>query len=236
MENKDNRNMEEEMDTASEAKAGEDAACEDSREAEMNPDKETEAADSGGDSGEGCKACGFEEDNSENSAECDASQDDDSAGEKEGFFKKKKKDKKDEQIEELNDRLKRQMAEFENFRKRSEKEKSQMFDMGAKTIVEKILPVIDNFERGLAAVPDDKKDDPFITGMDKVYKQMLTELDAAGVKPIECVGQEFDPDFHNAVMQVENDELESGTVAQELQKGYMYKDSVVRHSMVSVVQ
>ena len=158
------------------------------------------------------------------------------ADEKKGLFKKKKKDKKDEQIEELNDRLKRQMAEFENFRKRSEKEKSQMFDMGAKTIVEKILPVIDNFERGLAAVPDDKKDDPFITGMDKVYKQMLTELDAVGVKPIECVGQEFDPDFHNAVMQVENDELESGTVAQELQKGYMYKDSVVRHSMVSVVQ
>lgn len=166
-------------------------------------------------------------------SEDDASAD---ADEKKGLFKKKKKDKKDEQIEELNERLKRQMAEFENFRKRSEKEKSQMFDMGAKTIVEKILPVIDNFERGLAAVPDDKKDDPFITGMDKVYKQMLTELDAAGVKPIECVGQEFDPDFHNAVMQVENDELESGTVAQELQKGYMYKDSVVRHSMVSVVQ
>ena len=166
-------------------------------------------------------------------SEDDASAD---ADEKKGLFKKKKKDKKDEQIEELNDRLKRQMAEFENFRKRSEKEKSQMFDMGAKTIVEKILPVIDNFERGLAAVPDDKKDDPFITGIDKVYKQMLTELDAAGVKPIECVGQEFDPDFHNAVMQVENDELESGTVAQELQKGYMYKDSVVRHSMVSVVQ
>lgn len=166
-------------------------------------------------------------------SEDDASAD---ADEKKSLFKKKKKDKKDEQIEELNDRLKRQMAEFENFRKRSEKEKSQMFDMGAKTIVEKILPVIDNFERGLAAVPDDKKDDPFITGMDKVYKQMLTELDAAGVKPIECVGQEFDPDFHNAVMQVENDELESGTVAQELQKGYMYKDSVVRHSMVSVVQ
>ena len=169
----------------------------------------------------------------EANSEDDASAD---ADEKKGLFKKKKKDKKDEQIEELNDRLKRQMAEFENFRKRSEKEKSQMFDMGAKTIVEKILPVIDNFERGLAAVPDDKKDDPFITGMDKVYKQMLTELDAAGVKPIECVGQEFDPDFHNAVMQVENDELESGTVAQELQKGYMYKDSVVRHSMVSVVQ
>ena len=171
----------------------------------------------------------------EASADADAKADEKS-DEKKGLFKKKKKDKKDEQIEELNDRLKRQMAEFENFRKRSEKEKSQMFDMGAKTIVEKILPVIDNFERGLAAVSDDKKEDPFITGMDKVYKQMLTELDAVGVKPIECVGQEFDPDFHNAVMQVENDELESGTVAQELQKGYMYKDSVVRHSMVSVVQ
>ena len=156
--------------------------------------------------------------------------------EKKGLFKKKKKDKKDEQIEELNDRLKRQMAEFENFRKRTEKEKTQMFDMGAKTIIEKILLVVDNFERGLAAVSEDQKDDPFITGMDKIYKQMMAELDAVGVKPIDCIGQEFDPDFHNAVMQVENDELESGTVAQELQKGYMYKDTVVRHSMVSVVQ
>lgn len=156
--------------------------------------------------------------------------------EKKGLFKKKKKDKKDEQIEELNDRLKRQMAEFENFRKRTEKEKAQMFDMGAKTIIEKILPVVDNFERGLAAVPEEQKDDPFITGMDKIYKQMMTELDAVGVKAIDCIGQEFNPDFHNAVMQVENDELESGTVAQELQKGYMYKDTVVRHSMVSVVQ
>ena len=156
--------------------------------------------------------------------------------EKKGLFKKKKKDKKDEQIEELNDRLKRQMAEFENFRKRTEKEKTQMFDMGAKTIIDKILPVVDNFERGLAAVSEDQKDDPFITGMDKIYKQMMAELDAVGVKPIDCIGQEFDPDFHNAVMQVENDELESGTVAQELQKGYMYKDTVVRHSMVSVVQ
>ena len=156
--------------------------------------------------------------------------------EKKGLFKKKKKDKKDEQIEELNDRLKRQKAEFENFRKRTEKEKTQMFDMGAKTIIEKILPVVDNFERGLAAVSEDQKDDPFITGMDKIYKQMMAELDAVGVKPIDCIGQEFDPDFHNAVMQVENDELESGTVAQELQKGYMYKDTVVRHSMVSVVQ
>lgn len=169
-------------------------------------------------------------------AEPEEAAEDESKDEKKGLFKKKKKDKKDEQIDELNDRLKRQMAEFENFRKRTEKEKTQMFDMGARTIIEKILPVVDNFERGLAAVSEDQKDDPFITGMDKVYKQMMTELDAIGVKPIECVGKEFDPDFHNAVMQVENDELESGTVAQELQKGYMYKDTVVRHSMVAVVQ
>lgn len=200
-------------------------AAEEAKDTDMN---ETESDDAASTDAE-AKADEKADDKSDDKA-------DDKSDEKKGLFKKKKKDKKDEQIEELNDRLKRQMAEFENFRKRSEKEKSQMFDMGAKTIVEKILPVIDNFERGLAAVPDDKKDDPFITGMDKVYKQMLAELDAAGVKPIECVGQEFDPDFHNAVMQVENDELESGTVAQELQKGYMYKDSVVRHSMVSVVQ
>lgn len=153
---------------------------------------------------------------------------------KKGFFKKKK-DKKDEQIEELNDKLKRQMAEFDNFRKRTEKEKAQMYDMGAKSIIEKILPVIDNFERGLAAVPEENKEDAFVTGMDKVYKQMLTELDSIGVKPIEAVGCEFNPDFHNAVMQVESEEYESGVVAQELQKGYTYKDSVVRHSMVGVV-
>ena len=156
------------------------------------------------------------------------------ADEKNGFFKKKK-DKKDEQIEELNDKLKRQMAEFDNFRKRTEKEKTQMYDMGAKSIIEKILPVIDNFERGLAAVPEEQREDAFVVGMDKVYRQMLTELDASGVKPIEAVGQEFDPNFHNAVMQVESEEYDSGVVAQELQKGYMYKDSVVRHSMVAVV-
>ena len=155
--------------------------------------------------------------------------------EKKGAFGKKKKDKKDEQIEELNDKLKRQMAEFDNFRKRTEKEKTQMYDMGAKSIIEKILPVIDNFERGLAAVPEEQREDAFVVGMDKVYRQMLTELDASGVKPIEAVGQEFDPNFHNAVMQVESEEYDSGVVAQELQKGYMYKDSVVRHSMVAVV-
>lgn len=154
---------------------------------------------------------------------------------KEGFFKKKKKDKKDEQIEELNDRLKRQMAEFDNFRKRTEKEKSQMFDMGARTIVEKILPVVDNFERGFTTVDEEDKEDAFVLGMDKVYKQLMTELEAMGVTPIECVGKEFNPDFHNAVMQVESEEYESGIVAQELLKGYMYKDTVVRHSMVAVV-
>ena len=157
----------------------------------------------------------------------------DSDDNKKGFFKKKK-DKKDEQIEDLTDRLRRQMAEFENFRKRTEKEKSQMFDMGAKTIVEKVLPVIDNFERGLAAVPEDKKEDAFVVGMDKIYKQFLTTLEEAGVKPIEAVGQEFDPNFHNAVMHVEDEELGENVVAEELQKGYMYRDTVVRHSMVKV--
>ena len=153
---------------------------------------------------------------------------------KEGFFKKKK-DKKDEQIEELNDRVKRQMAEFDNFRKRSEKEKAMMFDMGAKNVIEKILPVVDNFERGFTTVEDADKDDAFVQGMQQVYKQLMTELDAIGVKPIEAVGQEFNPDFHNAVMQVESDEYESGIIAQEFVKGYMYKDTVVRHSMVGVV-
>ena len=152
---------------------------------------------------------------------------------KKGFFKKKK-DKKDEQIEELTDRVRRQMAEFENFRKRTEKEKSQMFDMGAKSIIEKILPVIDNFERGLAAVPEEQKEDAFVVGMDKVYKQMLTTLAEAGVEPIEAVGKEFNPDFHNAVMHVEDEELGENVVAEELMKGYMYHDSVVRHSMVKV--
>ena len=184
-----------------------------------------------------------EETKTEDSAEKENAQDTEAASEetdtkekKDGIFgKKKKKDKKDEQIEDLNDRLRRQMAEFDNFRKRSEKEKSQMFDMGARSIIEKVLPVVDNFERGLAAVPEEQKDDAFVTGMDKVYKQMMTEFDSIGVKPIEAVGQEFNPDLHNAVMQVESEEYEPGVVAQELQKGYMYKDTVVRHSMVAVV-
>ena len=126
------------------------------------------------------------------------------------------------------------MAEFDNFRKRTEKEKTQMYDMGAKSIIEKILPVIDNFERGLAAVPEEQREVAFVVGMDKVYRQMLTELDASGVKPIEAVGQEFDPNFHNAVMHIEDENLGENVVAEEFQKGYVYRDSVVRHSMVKV--
>lgn len=147
----------------------------------------------------------------------------------------KKADAAKEKIAELEDRVKRQLAEFENFRNRTEKEKQAMFETGARSVIEKILPVIDNFERGLATVPEDQQGDAFVDGMNKIYKQMMTELENIGVKPIEAVGCEFDPNLHNAVMQVENEELESGTVAQELQKGYTYRDSVVRHSMVSVV-
>ena len=156
--------------------------------------------------------------------------------EKKGFFKKKdKKDKKDEKIEELNDRLMRQMAEFDNFRKRSEREKSQMFDLGAKDIVEKILPVIDNMERGLATVaPEVMENDAFAQGMEKVYKHFMTVLEQTGVKPIEAVGNEFNPDFHNAVMHVEDETVGENIVVEEFQKGYMYKESVVRHSMVKV--
>lgn len=146
----------------------------------------------------------------------------------------KKADANKEKIEQLEDRVKRQMAEFENFRKRTEREKQLMFETGAKSIIEKILPVVDNFERGLATVEDTNLEDPFVDGMNRVYKQMLTELDNMGVKPIEAVGCEFDPNLHNAVMQVENDEYESGIIAQELQRGYTYRDTVVRHSMVAV--
>ena len=174
--------------------------------------------------------------NTENPEDGEASEEKD----KKGFFSGRKKEKKEDavkaQINELQDKVMRQMAEFENFRKRSEKEKSAMFETGAKSVIEKILPVVDNFERGLATVPENEKDSPFVDGMNKVYKQLITELENLGVKPIEAVGKEFDPNFHNAVMQVENDELEPGTVAQELLKGYMYMDTVVRHSMVAVVQ
>ena len=167
-------------------------------------------------------------------ADAEASEADSEDPDKKKSFFKKKKDKKDEQIEELTDKVKRQMAEFDNFRKRTEREKSQMYEIGAKDIIEKILPVIDNFERGLAAVPEESKEDPFVEGMEKIYKQIMTTLEGVGVKPIEAVGQEFNPDFHNAVMHVEDEEAGENIITEEFQKGYMYHDSVVRHSMVKV--
>ena len=161
-----------------------------------------------------------------------AAEEDKAEGKK--LFGRKKKDKKDEKIEELTDKLTRQMAEFDNFRKRTEREKSQMYEVGAKDIIEKILPIVDSFERGLDAVKEEEKEHPFMQGMDKVYKQMMTTLKEIGVTPIEAVGKEFDPAFHNAVMHVEDESLGENIVAEEFQKGYMYRDSVVRHSMVKV--
>lgn len=162
----------------------------------------------------------------------------DEGSEKKGIFgkKKEKKDKKQEQIDELNDKLKRSMAEFDNFRKRTEKEKSQMYEIGAKDVIDKILPVVDNFERAFQGLSEEDKKDPFISGMDMVYKQLMTVFEGLGVTPIEAVGVEFDPNLHNAVMQVASEEYESGVIAQELQKGYKYRESVVRHSMVAVVE
>ncbi len=203
-------------------------------EAETNEAEEAAGCGCQEETKEGCENCedALEEETAEDASE-------ENGKEKKGFFSKKK-DKKEEafkaQIDELQDKVMRQMAEFENFRRRTEKEKSAMFETGAKSVIEKILPVVDNFERGLAIVPEENKEDPFVDGMTKIYKQLMTELENLGVKPIEAVGQEFNPDLHNAVMQVENEELESGTVAQELLKGYTYRDSVVRHSMVAVVQ
>ena len=162
-----------------------------------------------------------------------------SRADKKAAKKKLKADKKQdalkEKIDELEDRVKRQMAEFDNFRKRTEKEKASMFETGAKSVIEKILPVVDNFERGLAAVPEAEKGGAFEEGMEKIYKQLMVELEKMDVKPIPAIGEAFNPDFHNAVMQVESEEYESGVVAQELLKGYTYRDSVVRHSMVAVV-
>ncbi len=160
----------------------------------------------------------------------------DAGTDKKGFFgkKKEKKDKKDEQIAELTDKLKRQLAEFENFRNRTDKEKSQMYAVGAKVVIEKILPVIDNFERGLKSIPEDQKGGPVASGMEMIYKQLITVLTDLGVTPIEAVGQEFDPNLHNAVMHAEDEGLGENIVAEEFQKGYKYKDTVLRHSMVKV--
>lgn len=155
--------------------------------------------------------------------------------EKKGFFhKKEKKDPKDEKIEELTDRLMRTMAEFDNYRKRTDKEKSAMYEIGAKDIIEKMLPVVDNFERGLAAVSEAEKGTPLVEGMEKIYKQMMKTLEDIGVTVIEAAGKEFDPNFHNAVMHIEDENYGENIISMELQKGYMYRDSVVRHSMVQV--
>ena len=177
----------------------------------------------------------------ENSQEGDAPEENAASDEKKGkkkslLGKDKKSNKLQEKVDELEDRVKRQMAEFDTFRKRSEKEKTAMFETGAKSVVEKILPVVDNFERGLAGLSEEEMKEPFAEGMNMVYKQLITELEKLEVKPIEAVGCEFNPELHNAVMQVASEEYESGIVAQELQKGYTYRDSVVRHSMVAVVE
>ena len=207
-----------------EAKAKAEAEETNATTAQAEEAAEAEAKEDAEDTAEAGEETGSEEDQGE-----------EKSGEKKKFFgKKNKKDKKDEKIEELNDRITRQMAEFDNFRKRSEKEKSQMYEIGAKDIIEKILPVVDNFERGLDSIPEEEKGSPFAEGMEKIYKQLMTTLDSLGVKPIKAVGQEFNPDFHNAVMHVEDEEFGENVVAEEFQKGYMYRESVVRHSMVKV--
>ena len=221
------------------AKAAEEAEAEKketAEEADTDPAENESAQDETGDGPEAEEDDSDGTDAEENESDKeDASDGSASKTEKKKFFgKKNKKDKKDEKIEELTDRLTRQMAEFDNFRKRTEKEKSQMYEIGAKDIIEKILPVVDNFERGLSSVSEEDKATPFAEGMEKIYKQLMTTLEGIGVKPIEAVGQEFNPDFHNAVMHVEDEELGENIIAEEFQKGYMYRDSVVRHSMVKV--
>lgn len=192
---------------------------------EAAADEQDEAAETKG---------SVEEEASKETEESQDTKDTESKEKKKFFAKKEKKDKKDEKIEELTDRLTRQMAEFDNFRKRTDKEKSQMYEVGAKDIIEKILPVVDNFERGLDAVKEEDKEDPFVQGMEKVYKHLMTTLEEIEVKPIEAVGKEFDPNFHNAVMHVDDENFGENIVAEEFQKGYTYRDSIVRHSMVKV--
>lgn len=206
-------------------------AAQETETAEDSVQKETDAKENGAD----CETGDPEEKPSGEAQETREDTAQEGTG-KRGFFgkKKEKKDPKDLQIEELTDKVRRNLAEFDNYRKRTEKEKSAMFEMGAKDIVERILPVIDNFERGLASIPEDAKESAFASGMEMIYKQLLKTLEEAGVKPIEAVGQPFDPNFHNAVMHIEDENLGENVVSQELQKGYMYRDSVVRHSMVQV--
>lgn len=218
--------LEQETEDAIHAADVEDSSIEDSETKASMEEDFTEAAEET-----------MEQENAEEikeNEEKQSSRKNEKSSEKKSFFKKKK-DKKDEKIEELQDRLMRNMAEFENFRKRSEKEKTQMFEIGAKDIIEKMLPVLDNFERGLGTVSEEEKEGAFVQGIEQIYKQFLKVLEDAGVKPIEAVGKEFDPNFHNAVMHGEDEELGENIVSEEFQKGYLYHDTVVRHSMVKVV-
>lgn len=225
--------MEEEtIDTAQEENASpkqEDGAGDDTaadKEKKVSDQEETNPAD-GQDAAPGQET---QENNEEESGEGEESK-------KKGFFgkdKKEKKDKKDQRIEELSDQYKRTLAEFDNFRKRTEREKAAMFEVGARNIIEKILPVVDNFERGLATVPEEEKGKPFCEGMDKIYKQLVKQLEEAGVKEIEAMDKEFDPNFHNAVMHVEDENAGENVIVEVFQKGYTYRDTVVRHSMVKV--
>ena len=203
------------------------------REEDLEGEKAADTADTSEDQEQESKAGTAAEESKEEEARAEK-QPEEAKEEPEKMRKKKKKEKWEEKIEELEDRVKRQMAEFDNFRKRTEKEKSHMYEVGARDVIEKILPVVDNFERGLAAVPEEEKTNPVIDGMDKVYRQLMTILTDMGVTPIDAVGKEFDPNFHNAVMHVEDEELGENVVAEEFQKGYLYKDTVIRHSMVKV--
>lgn len=230
MADNEKQTMEEELQDA--VKETEDSQAEE-QEAVETPESAPQAEESADEA--------TEETADEEVAEADTEEEEGSKSwaEKRAAKKQAKQDKKSDEfkqkIAELEDKNKRQLAEFENFRRRTEKEKQAMFETGAKSVIEKILPVIDNFERGFATVDPADEEDAFVKGMSQVYKQMMAELDKIGVKPIEAVGQEYDPNFHNAVMQVQSEEYEAGIVAQELQKGYTYRDNVVRYSMVAVV-
>ncbi|MCR4751997.1 MAG: nucleotide exchange factor GrpE [Eubacterium sp.] len=207
----------------------EEAEAKEAAEAKKQADTEAAAEEAGSEAEETAEEQGDTEETPENPEEAEDPED-----EAKDYFKKKKKekkDKKDELLAELTDKLQRQMAEFENFRKRTDKEKATMYDMGIRDMAEKLLPVIDNFERGLAGADDS---DPFAEGMKMIYKQMMTMLEGLGITPIEAAGKEFDPNLHNAVMHVDDENYGENIVAEELQKGYMYKDHVVRHSMVKV--
>ncbi|MBQ7429550.1 MAG: nucleotide exchange factor GrpE [Butyrivibrio sp.] len=207
----------------------EEESAKKAKEAEAEKEEAAEAAEEN-------EAEEAEEETAEETAEAD-SEDAEEPKEKKGLFgKKEKKDPLKEKIQELQDKYVRQVAEFDNFRKRTDKEKSQMFEQGQANVLEKILPVVDNFERGLAASPEDEQGKAFADGMNMIYKQLMKQLEDLGVTPIEALGQEFDPNLHNAVMQVASEEYESGVVAQELQKGYKFHDTVLRHSMVAVAE